>query len=237
MAIALDVGGGSPGHNNATAGSVAASLSTSNANCIIIAVITTNGGPVSSVTTSPSSLSFSLRVKAVQDGNSALTLEIWQAVASSTLSSETITANLSSSNFTTVDVFGISGADTSTINDSNGSIPAKQETNFNTVSATTSNANDFLIGAYRFKGASGTSSAGSGWTAIGNTDYQLCEYQIVAATSTYTALIGTLDGNEGCGVFDAVIQATGGGGGLVGPLTGGGRLVHGSLIRGGVLAA
>jgi hypothetical protein len=95
-------------------------------------------------------------------GNNAILM--WFGKSTGALSNEAITINVDGTPAgISADVFGISGADTTTINDSNGALPATSNTSGNTVALTTSNANDFLIGFYGFN-STANPTQGSGWT-------------------------------------------------------------------------
>lgn len=202
MALALD---GTAHANSTTFTSVTATLTTANANDLIIAIVTSNPatGNVVSIA-SAHTTGWTLRKKqAVAGGN----IEEWVGKASSALTSEVITFTMGASiTFTTIDVFGVSGADTTIIWDSNGALP---DFGTNTLrSITTSNTNDFLIGAYRF-GGTATPTQGAGWTKISGANFQLVEYQIVSATqSGLSVTIGTGNTDEAGGIADAVIQAS-----------------------------
>lgn len=200
MALALD---GSGHIGTAVGTSTTVNLTTSVANDVIIVVVTVNDVTVSSVTASNIS-GLTLRKRQAISGG-GFYIEEWYGVASGTLSSETITINFSgTTSLATIDAFGISGADTSTIFDSNGALPDGQTTSH--CSITTSNADDFLIGCYRLAGT--TPTEGTGWTKISGADYQLTEYKIVSATqSAIDVPIGTGDGGQNAGIGDAVIQA------------------------------
>jgi hypothetical protein len=131
--------------------------------------------------------------------------------STSALSNEAITVNFSGvAPVITVDVFAISGADTTIINDSNVALPNTTVTSGNTVSLTTSNANDFLIGFYGFN-STANPTQGAGWTLISGANFFMTEYKIVSATQSGTvATIGTGDTDEAAGIADAVIAASGG---------------------------
>lgn len=200
MALALD---GSV-HGNATAASLGVSLTTANANDIIVVIATINSGPVTSVVGGGLTWNF-----VIADGPTAASqIEFWYAVAASALSSVTITVTQTGSGFITVDAFGISGADTSTIFDANASTPDSSTTGL--LSITTDTADTFIIGGYRISVANPTE--GSGWTKISGADFQLTEYMIVSSTQSALAVtIGTGNGSQNGGVGHAIIIAAAGG--------------------------
>ena len=200
MALALD----GSGHANATnVSSIAVTLTTSNADDVICIVVTMNGVESISSISDDAGLTWTERATSVADASH---IEFWTAPAPSALTTDEITVTLSgSTTFITVDAFGISGADTTTIFDSNVALPDTQDGSGH-VTITTSNADDFLIGAYRFSVANPTE--GTGWTKISGANFQLTEYKIVSATqSALDVDIGTGDGSENGGIGDAIIAA------------------------------
>lgn len=212
MALALD---GSAANNVAGGITNAVSLTTSNSGDLIYLVILTNdAGGVASVSDT-AGLSWAHRATGGSAGNR---IETWSAVSSGALSADSITVTFGASTFSTVCAIGISGANTATKFDSNAGLPAAGTTS--PVALTTSNANDFLIGAYRFT-STASPTAGAGWTLITGANFLLVEYQIVAATqSGLSATIGTGNTDENGGIGDAVIAASGGGGGGTGDTLG-----------------
>jgi hypothetical protein len=191
-------------HGNFVSGSsTTLSLTTANANDVIIAAVTVNGTTVSSI--SSGHLNFTLRKREQVSGGSYY-LDVWYAVAPVALSAEAITVTLSgSSAYCTVDIFGVSGANTSAIFDSNSSLPTAVQSGDVTLS--TSNANDFIFGAYRFA-STPSPTAGAGWTQISGANYQLVEYQIASAVqSKLDVVIGTGSGNDNAGIGDAIMHA------------------------------
>lgn len=203
MALALD---GSV-HANATATSVNASLTTSASNCVIVAIVTTNSSGVTGIS-STNTTGWTERVESTP-GNP---ISIWYGVASSPLSSETITVSLGGSAYTTVDIFGISGADTTQIYDANGALPDQVGSSTLHTDITTTADDTFLISGYRFS-STANPTEGTGWTKISGAHYQLAQYKIVStAQSALDCDIGTGDGNSNAGVADAVVIASAGGG-------------------------
>lgn len=204
MALALD---GTPAHANAgSSSSLGVTLSTTNTNDIICVVVTTNGGPVTGIS-DDDALSWSKRVAVSTGGSGDDDLEFWTAVASSALSSDIITVQTTTSQYLTIDAFGISGADISTIFDANAALPDTVTDNTHAV-ISTDTADTFLIGAYRLTAANPTE--GIGWTKISGKHFQLVEYKIVSSTqSALDVDIGTEDGNSNAGIGDAIIIESG----------------------------
>ncbi len=195
-------------HGSFTSGSsTTLSLTTANANDVIIAVVAVNTTTVSTI--SSAHLNFTLR-KREQVSGGPYYLDVWYAVAPVALSAEAITVTLSAAlgspyPYCTVDIFGVSGANTSTIFDSNSSLPAAVQSG--DVKLSTSNANDFILGAYRMATIP-SPTAGTGWTQISGANYQLVEYQIVSSVqSSLDVAIGTGSGNDDAGIGDAIMHA------------------------------
>jgi hypothetical protein len=75
------------------------------------------------------------------------------------------------------------------------------------ITLSTSNASDFILGAYRFS-STPSPTAGAGWTQISGADGQLVEYKIVSAVqSKLDIVIGTGSGNDNAGIGDAIMSA------------------------------
>jgi hypothetical protein len=207
VSLALD----GTAHTSFTSGSSGTlSLTTLNANDVIIAAVLVNSTTTSSINSAH--LNFTLRKRQLASDGYSDYIETWYAVASEALSDEVITFTLNSalnsqgspSPVYTANVFGIAGANTSAIFDSNTSLPAAVSTG--NVELSTSNANDFIVGTYRIATASPT--AGSGWTQIFGADNLLVEYLIVSATQSALSLpIGTGSGLQNGGIGDAIMGA------------------------------
>jgi hypothetical protein len=207
MALALE---GTPVHDT-TGGAfgsfVCTAFTTSQAAQIFLAV-TVNGTSVSSIT--GGGLTWTRR----GTSGGLNPIELWSAPASGALSGVQFTINFATtSGFTTVDVFAFSGNDTSTIWDGNAAVPASGTVDPGAIS--TNNADDVIIAGFRF-GATSTPTQGAGFTKISGADFQLVEYKIVAATqSSLSITVGTGVGNANGFVGDALMAASGGGGGSV----------------------
>src|SRR5581483_7909272 len=138
MALALE---GTPVHNNATSGSslTTGAFTTSQAAEVFIAVGSNFASANSVSSISGGGLTWSRRTTG---GNAVQPIELWAAQAGSALSGVQFTLTYSAAvQFTTVDVFAVSGQDTSTIWDADASIPVNSSTD--PISVSTSNANDF----------------------------------------------------------------------------------------------
>lgn len=192
-----------------TANPITLTLTTSDANDIIIVDITTNGGPIVSV--SSVALGNFTHHASSSDTTTAQNIERWYAVSSGILSTDIISVTLTSQfEYTTVDAYGISGAHTASPFDSGGPVTDSSGGNTSAGGAdpypiTTANANTMIIGAYRASTASPT--AGSGFTQISGADFQLTEYKIVSTTqSALNVTMTTGAGGAAGGVIDAIIK-------------------------------
>jgi len=129
------------------------SLTTSNTNDVIIVLVSTSvTSGLPPTVTSISSPHVSWKSSARGTGGDGTTdFEEWYGIASSALSSETITVHLSGSpaDDSTIIAFGISGANTASPFDSHSGLPAWASGSGGSpsVSISTSNANDFIFGA------------------------------------------------------------------------------------------
>lgn len=227
---ALAIDGNATGSNSTgTATSVVSgTLTTVNTNDIIVALAFNSNAPnailrtVSSVTAT--GLSFTKR-SAIANSTGFFDLEVWWAPATSTFSG-TITANWSGVvDDTTINVFGVSGANTSTPWDANASLPKTLSSPTGSAAApsvtgvSTSNANDMLLG---FVGGGGAvvETAGAGFTLINTVSSaagitSASERNVVAATqSSITVAFGTTFTNTipWLMIADAIVAAAAAGG-------------------------
>ena len=202
MALALD------GHvHSSPSGSISVTtvtLTTTNANDIIYLVCEINGGAGITIlsVSSPNTSGWTVRATG---GVSQYPLVSAYGIAASALSSEVITVTLNgTASFWTLDAFGVSGANTSTPFDSNGSIPQVSSGSVNVIS--TNNANDFLIGAFR-DNLNPAIGAGSGWTLINTGDYQLVQYQVVSSTQSSLSVVEGAGSACNGAIADAIVAA------------------------------
>ena len=180
-------------HGNTPSGAtVAATLTTTSTNDYIIATITTNQGPLTSVV--GSTLGAFTRLIAFQDaGAPAHTVEIWAKFSATAKTSEVITATNVLAGFATMDVFGVKNSgQTGLWLDNNSPVKGIGDP----VSVTTYAAITLVIAAFRCNTASPT--AGSGFTTLSGADYHLTEYKILTSAQslscTMTVGVGTADG-------------------------------------------
>src|SRR2546425_1561059 len=193
LAVSNSVGAGSLAldgftSNQASSTSVSSPLTTTNSNDVIYVSVTEKGGTGINTPTA-TGLTFTLRKSAGTTPKFAT----YYAIASSPLSAVSITATASGASYVIMNAFGVSGANTASPFDSNAAIPASNTGtgNSHSVTISTSNANDFLIGAVGIDDptdACSTATALGGFTKItdkGNVlRWGASEYKIVSATQT-----------------------------------------------------
>ncbi len=187
MSLALD-GSAENAISDGTSGTV--SLTTSNANdVIIVAVMVANASNTVTITDT-SSLTWNARTSA---NNTAYLYEFY-AIASSALSADTITVTLASTDNVLIVAFGVSGANTTT--------PFNTAAVTNTGSTTTPTGNitttgsTLVYGLFGLYNTAGTFAAGSGYTAIQSGNIASgkgkkaatigSEYALESASGTYT---------------------------------------------------
>lgn len=204
MALAID-GNVDVGLGSAHSSIVLPALSTSGTNRLIVVVAAVNGpAVVVSSVTSTSSLTFTLRATCGGD----YPIEEWVAVAAAQLTNEVITVNYSAATtFSQANAFGISGGNTSTKYDSNGSLPATSTADAN-LSISTSNANTLIIGGFRIVNGVPNAPGGS-WTVLspGTTSYFLTFYQIASATQSGLTVPKGAGNTTNGALADAFIEA------------------------------
>ncbi len=172
MALAQDgsvrTGGGVPG------ASVTVQLTTTSGNVVLLCSVVANGGTVSSIT---GGLTWTERATA---GGTNF-IKLWYATSVGALTNQDITVNFAGGEtFHDIIAFGISGADTATVFDSNAALPNIAVGGANSI--TTSNANDFLLHVAR---SIGEPTPQAGWTEIQTfPNFHLVQYLIVAATQS-----------------------------------------------------
>src|SRR6266550_6469328 len=165
--LALD---GSGTGSGSAATSYTIGLTTSNANDVLyLSHVNGQSGTVTSVTSSPS-LTWTQRASVTYSTvvSPSNNLETWYAVWGSS-GSITITVNLSAAVNSAGVAFGVSGANTASPFDSNAAIPHTNSGDAGTtasVTISTSNANDFLIGAVGLTGTPAL-TIGGGSTLVG----------------------------------------------------------------------
>ena len=190
-------------------------LTTSIDNDIIIVTVgaRTTSAPyvtVSSISSTPT-LTWTLRRQKQQTNSSTVwqDLEEWYTVWTSH-GELSITVTLSGTpSYGKGVAFGISGANTATIFDSNaGANPTGSGNSADpTVSITTSNANDFIFGLETTTNAN-IATPGSGFTNIQQIENLGTEYKIVSATQSGATVNFIVATGLWCMIADAIMQAT-----------------------------
>ncbi len=138
--------------------------------------------------------------------------EEWYAVASSPLSSASVTATLSSSDSaaTWIAVLGVSGGNTASPFDSSLSLPATSSGTSPSATISTSNANDMLL----YGCAANAGGIAAGFTSIYSNTYPPDQNEYVgyeAVSATQTNLVTSCGTNSyGAQITDAVVGSYGG---------------------------
>jgi hypothetical protein len=186
---------GSGTGSGASVTSVAATLTTTKTNDIIVAVIfvATSGVVVSSVSDT-SSLTWT------QFSSTPSGIFIYWAFSSGVLSSDSITATLSATGTAGIIVFGVNGANTTypfdpilTPAEYNSSVGTATSLSY---SVTTYLTNELLIGILATPTTGETFTVGSGFTSIAsvNTNVSLLvEYKSITATNTTTSVTASVN--------------------------------------------
>ncbi len=137
-------------------------------------------------------------------------IQEWWAKAPSTLSSDTITVNCTSSGLSFIAI-AISGADTTTPFDTNGSVPAHNQSAGSTsasLTISTTNANTLLLAILRGAGSLGTITGPSGFTSVGPaTTSSPRYYKIVSSTQSSVAVAYSWTNSVANGYIVDAIQA------------------------------
>jgi hypothetical protein len=210
--LALD--GSNSAHTSSN--SVSVTLTTTHSPDVIYVVVGADQGTINTPTAS--GLTFTKRTEA--DGTNARVATFY-AIATSPLSSKSITVRDSSSSNLEIVVFGISGANTVTPFDSNANALKTNTGSGTSASVTgvsTSNANDFIIGALAARTDS-SASQGSGFTLITQNAWKnnqnnlvldtASEYKIVSSTqSGLTVPITVGASTTWAMIADAIVQAS-----------------------------
>jgi hypothetical protein len=143
--------------------------------------------------------------------------ELWYAVSSGALTSDSITVTYNGAPSARVVAFGVNGANTATPFDTNVALPGCNTTTSgtsNTTTISTDNANDMIISFAKVNVSFGTLTPPTGNTAIpatGNPFTSSGFYEkIVAATqsSATNAYSWTTGGNNSDQIVDAIMQAS-----------------------------
>ena len=221
IALALDGSGYTSSGNPGT--TITAALTTTQSNDVIIVIAYGQNSATNSFRTpsvsDTSGLSWTARSSLEEDGNTgdngykSSYSQIFYAIASSTLSSDSIKVTWSSAPTAgaTIQVFGISGANTSSPFDTNSGLPAWASPGA-WASVSTSSANDFIYG-FENTASTQTPTTGSGWSSITSgvtNSYLAAEYQVVSSTqSSLSVSFSNAASDTNVDWGDAVVRATG----------------------------
>lgn len=172
-------------------------LSTSNTNDIIIVTVHSGkngaggGAPVVSSVTAPG-LTFTKRKEVSWVSTNSFSFDVYYAVAAAALSSKVITVTLSgTADFATGSCYGLSGCDTSTIWDSNGSLPASATAG--TVNISTTATNTIGIGCcFDYVNA----TVGSGYTTIDGTSSTSVSFFVNSAVHSEYQVFSSVQTNK-----------------------------------------
>lgn len=216
MTIAID-GSATGVSASGTQSTASAVLTTSNAGDIIVALIANDG--FGSYSTAASSLAgtgitgWTLRGMMPMGGNgsggSKSLCEVWYGYAAAALTGVTITATThTSSEGISLMVFGISGADTTTMTDNNSALPSFMINEASGATVTqrysTSNANDLVLAIDFNSNGTVDSTFPSGYTEIATinktgSNYNAtisASYKVLSAAQTNTAVTQTIAGGS-----------------------------------------
>ena len=175
-------------------------LTTTTANFIVVIVVV-NGTSVNSVT--GAGLTFTRRVTS----GGLNPIEMWTAVSASPLNAEVLTVNLvAATTFIRANAFGIANVNTGSPFDSNASLPANSTANAD-LTISTSNADDFIIGAFRSSAGAPTGAPGAPWITIQDVNFCLTYYRIVSATQTNLTVPKGTAGTTNGALADAIKRA------------------------------
>jgi hypothetical protein len=168
--------GSAVGANSSNASTTTPTLTTSNGSGIIYCGAGTNATSVTSITAT--GLTFTQRSSISSFG---FTILAGYSAPYSTNFSGTITVNVATANFTTIDCQAYSG-----VSGFDGSPATNTST---TATKTTSLNNDVVVAVNSL--SSGSDTAGSGWSLVGTSaNFMLMEDQVNVSAGTYTSTTG-----------------------------------------------
>ena len=218
-AAQLSIDGSCSGRQGSSTGkSVTCKITTSKTNDLVYLAIAFPNLDSQTVTLSDSAGKLSFSSRASMKGGANIEIFTFYAVASSKLSSDTITASYTTSSESTIVAFGINGTNTTSPFDSNSAVPDTGKGNSNHLTATisTSNANDMIVGVGA-QGQGGTLSATTtGFALVGDTQQTTpsinAMYDVVGSTeSTQTIEMTSTIAYNWVFVADAVAAGSGSG--------------------------
>lgn len=190
MALAFD--SGSPARaGGASATSQVINIPVAAAGELIVVLVTTNGWPVTGVTSSPA-LTWNLRV-AVSVPNG---FEEWYAI-SAAATTYAVTVNNFANNYISVDGFALSGSTTF-----DASMPFTSGASGNVITFSTTAANTLVFGGYR----DNLSMSNSGGFILiqGNGNFAVSQYQIYSSVQSSVSFAVTGATANPIGIVDAI---------------------------------
>ncbi|HUI01268.1 MAG TPA: hypothetical protein VLX56_06530, partial [Nitrososphaerales archaeon] len=201
-------------YNDGTGSTLSASLTTTNTNDVIITVVTGQNTATGTYQTPSlsdgSGLTWQARstleeVSSV--GGYSYYGQIFYAIAASALSGDSIkvTWNSAPTHYGTLQVFGVSGANTASPFDPDPALPAFASASYATV--TTANTNDFVYGA-ELTHTTGSPTAGGGFTGIesGVGGSVASEYEVVSSLQSALSMTFSNAGTDSDGSWGDAIQ-------------------------------
>lgn len=198
MALALD------GSNTSSAATV--TLTTSNVTDVIVLIVSYSTADTLNSVSDNSGTSAAWQ-KRVGVTNGTWKSEEWWTTTTGAWTGATVTLNFNlTPGLISTCVFGVSGANTSSPFDVNGSLPSTDNTGATSVTFSTTAVNTFVVGA-SFAG-SGGGSPPAGWTNIAINNFQGVNYKIYSSSQTGTVFTPNT-GSQFNIIVDALVQAGG----------------------------
>lgn len=196
--------------------SVKTSLSTTYSSDVIFCIVAGNGTSQIPTITDSSGLTWTQRSSAQSTTNNYFVFEFY-ALANNPLSGDQIKASIASAANMRIVSFGISGAKTSSPFDVNPVIASGIYSTQPSVSISTTNSNDMILGLL-IEGGSPTITQGSGFSTIASVAFGpevFGEYQTVSSLQSNLAVGASASPNNDWAIIADAIQAapSGGGGG------------------------
>jgi hypothetical protein len=202
---AIGIDPATPVENNAVSNSLVLTYSTTNTNDIICVAITSNGGPVTGVSSVALGALTPINSTFVS-GTPAQSMDLYCKFSAAAQTGDSITVSTTSSAFVEAIVWGISGAASSNFVDTTTltSVNSAAHMSINTNSSPT---HEFIIAVYRTGFTNPT--AGAGWSQVTLSGlFTLVEYQIVSTAQVgLSATIGAGDTTQNAGVAAGICEA------------------------------
>lgn len=200
MTISVDPNASYSGAGSvAGVGSFTITISTTNANDLIIVDVECGGTSFTTGVSSPTLGTFALHA------NGNFQIFRYYAVASTPLTGEVITVTQGTGAYTSAIAYAISGANTASPWDAGGPISGQGAAPQDPKSITTVNSNTMVIAGFATNNQNPT--AGSGLTTIQGQLFQLAEYEVLSSAQTLSCTIGTGSGTAISFMIDAVKAA------------------------------